>query len=185
MTRRFLTYWCSLLAIGVWAGAAPAQAAPAVEPIKVVGYGQEEKAAKEDALKRAALELAALVHHQRPTVADHAALQRYVEEHLSGPGEAADADPGVGVRGKSWTLTFTSDQASLGTLARKLRGDRRLIWGLWTLPMLVLIIAALAVYLRLQRLTAGRYTPWLRAGSLATAATACTVWWCAKDWLFF
>src|SRR5262245_47273097 len=167
MTRRFLSYWCSLLAFGVLAGAAPAQGAPATKDWKVVGYGQKEEDAKRDALERASLELAALVHHQRPTVADHVALQRYVEEHLSGPGEAADADPGVGVRGKSWTLTFTSDQASLGALARKLRGDRRLIWGLWTLPMLVLVIAALAGYLRLQRLTAGRYTTWLRAGSLA------------------
>lgn len=193
-SRYTLVFWWSLL--GVWLLAHQLRAQPAevgaVKPKQVIGFGRTEKDAKENAVKQAAGEVAALVHRRYPALANWQPSLTYVEENCvesSGIFEKVDLLDDNPIKGIKCTLTLKPPNLdSLANVARRemrvLRGDQRLRWSMWGLLLLIIGLAVLVVFIKIERHTAGRHTLWLRAAALTTVATAGVAWWWAKD-LFF
>jgi hypothetical protein len=161
-------------------------------PAAVKGYGLSVDAAKEDAYRQAARELAAVLRQQRPPLyPSQERLQRYVRRYLvEGSGESTEVDLGDNLTSHAWllplrthadwTALLRAEHAEQRSQQAELRQDsarsRQVLTARFIAVLGLLLLASLA-YCRLEKHLPRRQARWLRVMSIAVLAVLSASWW--------
>jgi hypothetical protein len=174
-------------------------APPKVEPDNgvnwrqdVEGYGRSRNEAVEDALEKAAGKVKAFLREQKPAVA-WSPSAAWVREHLADVEQAKrldDVDLGGAVgKVQCWSVRVSITPSRYREIVREDReyraqqekanrevrsGERMLLLGKVLAGLLVLLLGVVG-YIRLDDVTKGAYTRWLRVGLGGVFAVACAV----------
>jgi hypothetical protein len=149
--------------------------------LTVEGWGETEKDAEHDALKKAQNEIRAYLVEQNHPLQWRPSLE-YIHDHLvkqSPPlpdkdfGEPVNTLHGICLRieisPKDWQEMLRQD--------RLMRADARMMLLAKLLVGVVAFLGAVAGYLRLEEMTKGYYTAWLRLAAIGfVTAVAAGIW---------
>jgi len=160
------------------AATAPARAIPRPPDLTVTGkfQGSYEDAYR-SALEAVPAELIEYLRQQGVTLEWRPTLQDVKELKLV---ERAEKSSGPDVEGPTWNVTLylqvTPDKiARMVKLDREYRTEHRMFQAGKLLAGLLAMLAALAGYFRLDELTKGYYTTWLRLAALGLAGGAVAI----------
>jgi hypothetical protein len=163
--------------------AKPQPAAPDKNPsLAVTGWGQTHEDAELNALKRAQDSLIVYFAEQNHPLQWRPKLD-YINNNLvknRDPQPVQDLGDGVGeVQGVTLKMEISAKdwQYMLGE-DRRLRAESRMLLLAKVLAGLVASLGAVAGYLRLEEMTKGYYTAWLRFAALSfVSAVGAGIWW--------
>jgi hypothetical protein len=160
------------------------------------GFGRTQAEAVENALLKAAGELKKHLAQRDPPVlwlAPTDQLRRYLEAGESrrlADQEVGNPEVGATIPTQGWSVQVTLTPEKFRDLTaaarrqpveleqqrRDARAEERLGMAARVLAVLVALLAAVAVYIRLDDWTGGVYTRWLRVALLAVAAGGAGLW---------
>jgi hypothetical protein len=164
--------------------AATAAATPAWSPLfweaAVHGVGVTLEDAKRNALKNAALELTDFLQEQTPPI-EWVPSPEFVwrQLKLDWSEDKVRADPDlVEIHEVELKVEATGkDRDQILQHARHFRVEQRMVWLGWILGGMVLVLAGIAGYIRVDEWSKGYYAAWLRIAAVSfLAAVASGVW---------